>query len=250
MYDLIDECGEEVQGLGYETFKQGKFSLCIGKIEVNTPLKAKQSGFEMGSYYIYSCPLMHAYKEECEDYLVFEMTKCLRALLRKHNLNKKSRVLIVGLGNPQILADCLGGKVLDNIDLQKRKLNIFKFAPNIFYNTGINSFDVVQMLSIWLDIDCVIIIDALGTNSTSRLTTSVQINDAGMTPASAVNNSGHKLSKDTLGVPCLSIGVPTMLLAGKVSKNLPEELILTPKDIHQELDFLAKIISKAIMSSI
>lgn len=251
MYDLIDECGEDLKSLGYEETQHGKYSLRIGQIEVNSSEKAKHTGFDKGTYIIYNCPLMHGYGEDCLDYLCEQICKGLRLLMRKNNLNKKSRLLVVGLGNPAILADSIGPKVLDRMDLDvfRKPLRIFKFAPNIFVNTGINSFEVVHMLSIWLDVDGVCIIDALGTDSPSRLTTSIQINDVGMTPASAVNNLGNKLCKASLGVPCISIGVPTMLLAGKVSPEFPEKLILTPKDIHSEINNLSKLISQAITLS-
>lgn len=132
------------------------------------------------------------------------------------------------------------------LDPFKKNLRLFKFAPNVFSATGINSFDVVHMLAIWLDVDGVLIIDSLATNSISRLSTSFQINDAGMTPGSAVNNLGNKLCKASIGVPCLSIGVPTLLLAGKVKPDWPEGLILAPKDIHKNLNNVAKIIAIAI----
>lgn len=248
MFDLIDECGEDLKSLGYEETMHGKFSLRVGKIDVDSNEKSKRTGFDRGTYIIYNCPLLHGYGQQCFDYVCQQICKGLRLLKRKNNLTKSSRILMVGLGNPAILSDSIGPKVLDRMDLEvfKKPLRIFKFAPNIFVNTGINSFDAVNMLAIWLDVDAVCIIDALGTDSPSRLTTSIQINDVGMTPASAVNNLGNKLCEDSLGVPCISIGVPTMLLAGKVSPEFPEKLILTPKDIHSEINNLSKIISQAI----
>lgn len=252
MIDLIDECASDLKKLGYKTVQPGKYSLTIGKLEVDSLAKSKELGFDKGSYFIFNCPLMHYYGMDCFEYLAYEISIYLKKLLRKHNLNKKSRVLIVGLGNPEILADSVGDKVLKltQIDVFKKSIRIFKFAPNIFANTGINSFDVVHMLAIWQDIDAILIIDALATESVSRLATCFQINDVGMTPGSAVNNLGHKLCKDTLGVPCLSIGVPTMLLAGKVDESFPDDLILTPKDIHQQIDNVSKIISLAISRTI
>lgn len=252
MYDLIDECGADLKHLGYEQTQQGKYSLSIGKINVNSEEKAQQTGFDKGCYMIFNAPLMHGYRTECEEYISQQIAKGIKSLLRRNSLGKKSRLLLVGLGNPAILADSIGAQVLDkiNLDVFNKALRVFKFAPNVFTNTGINSFDMVHVLSLWLDVDGVIIFDALGTNSASRLTTSVQINDVGMTPASAVNNLGNKLCKETLGVPCISVGVPTMLLAGKVSSQFPKNLILTPKDIHTELDTLTNIISQAIIQSI
>lgn len=245
MIDLIDECAEDLQKLGYEHVECGKHSLSIGKIDVDSDAKAKRLGFDKGSYMIFNCPLIHKLGEECAEYVSIEVGKGLKKLFRKHKLSKKSRVLIVGLGNPQILADALGSKVLSCIDLDvfRRASRVFKFEPNIFYNTGINSFDIIHMLALWLDVDLLVVIDSLATNSLSRLTTSIQINDAGMTPASAVNNFGKKICSDSLGVPCISIGIPTMLIN---SKNAAKDIILTPKDIRAELNSLAKILAKAL----
>lgn len=244
MIDLIDECATDLCELGYELTEDGKYSLSIGKIDVQTDAKSQQTGFDKGSYMIYNCPLLHKLGNVCRDYVSGEVGKGLKKLFRKHNLTKKSRVLIVGLGNPQILADALGSKVLSHIDLDvfRRASRVLKFEPNIFLNTGINSFDMIHMLAIWLDVDAVVTIDSLGTNSVSRLTTSIQINDAGMTPASAVNNLGKKICSASLGVPCISIGVPTMLL----NSSRGDDVILTPKDIRAELENLAILLSQAM----
>ncbi len=248
MIDFIDECGLDLEAIGYQKCKDGRFSLTSGKLEVDSQEKANKTGFDRGSYYIYNCPLLHELGEECFDYLSTEIGKGLKKLLVKHKLGKRSRILLVGLGNPNILADALGPMVLKEVELDpfKKNLRLFKFIPNVFSSTGINSFDVVHMLAIWLDVDGVVIIDSLATNSLSRLSTSFQLNDAGMTPGSAVNNLGHKLCKTTIGVPCISIGVPTLLLAGKAKPDWPDELILAPKDIHKNLNNVAKIISLSI----
>ena len=245
MIDLIDECSTDLSELGYSQTSTGKYGLLIGKVNIETDEQAQLTGFDKGSYMIFNCPLLHQVGQECISYVSSEVEKGLKWLFKKHHLGKKSRILIIGLGNPQILADALGNKVLAQIELDvfRRASRVFKFEPNIFINTGINSFDAVHMLSLWLDVDAVVVFDSLGTNSFSRLTHSVQINDAGMTPASAVNNLGQKISEFSLGVPCISIGVPTMLITDKFSKK---QAILTPKDIHVELDNLAKLLSQSI----
>lgn len=241
MIDLIDECAADLRGLGYERTEKGRYSLSIGKIDVLTDEKSQQVGFDKGSYMIFNCPLLHKLDCECLYYVSEEVEKGLKKLFRKHNLTKKSRILIIGLGNPQILGDSLGSRVLSHIDLDvfRTSSRVFKFEPNIFSNTGINSFDLIHMLAIWLDVDAVIVIDSLGTNSLSRLTSSIQINDAGMTPASAVNNLGKKICSASLGLPCISIGVPTMFMQKK-------GVVLTPKDIRVELENLAILISQSL----
>ena len=247
MRDLIDECGEDLSSLGYKCKEKGAFDLCVCSMEIRTNDEEEKTGFEKGEYFILNCKALPFGESDCLDFVSNEIKKVLGNLFKKFSLSKKSKILVVGLGNPQILADSLGTKVVDIVRLRSfdKDNNIFKFSPNIFTNTGINAVEVVGMLTICLDIDCVIIIDSLATESIDRLCSSVQINTAGITPGSAVNNYGKKIGSSTLGIPCVSIGVPLMFF-GENLKN--KELLLTTKDIHQNLDDIAFVIGKAINS--
>ena len=245
MKDLIDECGEDLAALGYKCKEEGAFGLNVCSLVVDNQECVEKTGFEEGEYLILNCKELPSGKRECLEYVSKYVQKAIRFLMQRSRLTKKSRILIVGLGNPHILADSLGTKVLDytRIKANKEKTNVYKFAPNIFANTGINAYDVVSMLSVWLDLDGVIIIDSLATDCIDRLGCSIQLNTAGITPGSAVNNLGKKLGKNTLGIPCISIGVPLMFFGDKVGKK---NLLLTPKDIHQNVDDLALVIADAI----
>ena len=190
---------------------------------------------------ILNCKELSYGEDDCLEYVSHYVAKSLKFLFSRNNLSRKSRILIVGLGNPLVLADSLGTKVLEYTKVSKGK--VFKFAPNIFANTGINAYDVVGMLSVWLEIDGVILIDSLATMNIDRVGCSVQLNSAGITPGSAVNKQGKKIGKNTIGVPCLSIGVPLMFLGKKLGRD---DLILTTKDIHENVSELAYVIGNGI----
>ncbi len=245
MKDLIDECGEDLSLLGYKCKDESQFGLKVCSLVVDSKEKAEKSGFEEGEYLVLNCQRLPFGESECLEYVSKYVHKSIKFLMKCSNLSKKSRWLIVGLGNPQILADSLGCKVLDyiNMDIERNKINVYKFAPNIFVNTGINAYDVVSMLSVWLDIDGVILIDSLATSSIDRLGCSIQLNTAGITPGSAVNNLGKKIGKSTLGLPCISIGVPLMFFGDELGKK---DLLLTPKDIHSNVEDLSLVIASAI----
>lgn len=247
MRDLIDECGEDLSSLGYKCKEKGDFDLCFCSMEIRTKQDEERTGFEKGEYYILNCKRLPFGEEACLEFVSKEVGKVLSNLLKKSAISKKSRFLVVGLGNPQILADGLGAKVVDFVRLKNygKENNIFKFCPNIFTNTGINAVDVVGMLAVCLDIDCVIIVDSLATESIDRLASSIQINTAGITPGSAVNNYGKKIGHSSLGLPCISIGVPLMFFGENLKKK---EILLTTKDIHQNLDDIALVIASAINS--
>lgn len=247
MIDLIDECAYELNAKKNKIKKYKKYSISTINFFIENS-DSKKSGFGAGEYFIINSPLTHLLDKECHDYVCEILRIRLGKMMKEKGFKRGRKVLIVGLGNPAILADALGSKVVDkveiNVDLDKN--NIFKISPNVFALTGINSFDMVHMLTIWLDVDFVLLIDSLATKNVNRLGVSIQLNNFGITPGSALNNFGRKICKESLGVPCFAIGVPLMLIGEEVIEDSPENLILTPKDIHENLDNLVYIISKAI----
>ncbi len=245
MKDLIDECGQDLSALGYKCKEEGQFGLKVCSLVIDSKEKSSSVGFEEGEYIILNCKELFYGEQNCLEYVSKHVQKAIKFLMQKNALSKKSRILIVGLGNPQILADSLGTRVLNQTRIKtfEKKTNVYKFSPNIFANTGINAYEVVGMLAIWLDIDGVIIIDSLATECIERVGCSIQLNTAGITPGSAVNNFGKKIGRDTIGLPCISIGVPLMFFGEQVGR---EGLLLTPKDIRQNVDDLAFVIGNAI----
>ena len=245
MIDIIDECGKDLTALGYKCRKEKEFDLEICSLIVDNEQKRQETGFDIGEYLILNCPYLALGGEIMLEYVAKNVAKAIKFLMDRNGLTKKSRILVVGLGNPKLLADSLGVKTLEYTKLQyfKKETRLFKFAPNIFFNTGINSLDVVGMLSVCLDVDGVVIIDSLATESVDRIACSIQLNTAGITPGSALNNLGKHIGRESLGLPCISIGVPLMFLGKKLGK---EDLILTTKDIHENVDDLAYVIGKAI----
>ncbi len=241
MFDLIDESGSDLSRYGYKVKTVDKFGTSVAKLYVDSEEKSKDLGLDAGEYFIVSCPKI--YENEAVSELVtahlFEIfDKLFKSLHGK-------RTLVVGLGNPEIWADCLGKCVVDNVEIEALKENnhIFKFCPNIFFSTGINTFDMVSILAKGLDIECIIVVDSLATNSLERLGKSIQISSAGMTPGSAVNALGKKINFESTGCKCFSIGVPFMLFA---KEGESDEVLLAPKDIHENVHEMGRVIGDAL----
>ena len=252
MIDLIDECSKDLKLENYRVKTDKRYGVEVSTLFVGNKKEQKMTGFDKGDYVIITSPLTHFLDKECHDYVSEILRKNLLRMMKNENIKKGEKVLIVGLGNSQILSDALGIKTLEKIEISPFEKNnhIYKFAPSVFLSTGINSFDMVHVLAMWLGVDYVILIDSLATTNIKRLGVSIQINSAGLTPGSAVHNNGKKISRDSLGIPCFAIGVPLMFLADKVVDDCPNELILTLKDIDENIDTLAYIISNAIKQAI
>ena len=95
-------------------------------------------------------------------------------------------------------------------------------------------------------VDYIIVIDSLATRSLSRLGCSIQLTTTGITPGSAVNRFGTKIDSKKLGLPCISIGVPFMIFAKHILSDAPDDLILAPKDIRDNIARVGLIIAESI----
>lgn len=104
---------------------------------------------------------------------------------------------------------------------------------------------------------CVIAVDALASRSVERLCRTIQLSDTGITPGSGVGNHRLGLNRQTLGIPVIAVGVPTVVDAATLAadlmgtQELPQlgqgrELFVTPKDIDSQVADLAKVIGYGI----
>ena len=145
-------------------------------------------------------------------------------------------VLAVGLGNEQITPDSLGPravrKLLITRHIKDMDQNLFLSAgfgclsaivPGVLGQTGIETAEIVKNVVREIKPKCVVIIDALASRRLSRLATTVQLSDTGITPGSGVSNKRSELSEKTLGAPVVSVGVPTVVDAATLAYDILEE---------------------------
>ena len=249
MFDLIDESGQDLKRYGYTVKQLDQYGVSVASLKVTTENESKQTGFEKGEYYIFNSPFIYEFGFENSTYLIDLISSRLKRIIKNFHINKSSKILIVGLGNPDIDADKLGKVVFDEIEIDALNKNnrLFKFCPNIFFSTGIDTQDMVTMFSKQLKVDLVIIIDSLTTSSIERLGKSFQITTSGMTPGSGVNRFGSRICKNTIGKECISIGVPFMIFSSSLNEDKKYEMILAPKDIKENVEMAGFIIAKSIM---
>ena len=147
--------------------------------------------------------------------------KELRKVLKYSDIKKDDSCLIVGLGNPKIISDALGSKtisevivtrhlyLLNDVDLKYRNVSILE--PNVMGVTGIDSYEIIKNAILEIKPDFVIFIDSLCAIDIRRLNKTIQITTSGITPGSGIGNSRMELSKDSLGVKVIAIGIPTVV---------------------------------------
>ena len=146
------------------------------------------------------------------------LTKILRNILK---VKQNSLGLIVGLGNDKSTPDSLGPLVINNIvvtnhiylldNLSEGYNRVAAINPGVMGQTGIETSDIIESIVNKIKPDYLVVIDSLASKSIERLNKTIQITDTGIHPGSGVGNNRKELSKKTLGIPVIAIGVPTVV---------------------------------------
>ena len=166
-------------------------------------------------------------------------------------------MLVAALGNPDITPDALGslaaGSILVTRHLKKSGSpgfeGFFSLAlcrPGVLGTSGIETASQVSVLCRELAPSFVIAIDALAGTEADRLGRAVQVSDAGISPGSGVGNDRQELSKNSLGVPVVSIGVPTVIDAGLFGGDALSGMFVTPRSIDSLVRSGARVIGYAV----
>ena len=133
------------------------------------------------------------------------------------------KILVIGLGNSKSTPDALGPNSIDNVlvtrhlfelgEVEGGYTNVCSFKPSVLGVTGIETGDLILNMVSFLDVDLLIVVDALAAKSIERVNKTIQISDQGISPGSGVGNHRKELSKNTLGIPVIAIGIPTIVEA-------------------------------------
>ncbi len=161
--------------------------------------------------------------------------KTLKNMLNKLNISSNAKILVVGLGNALSTPDALGPKTLDHVlvtrhlfllgDVEEGYRNVASFKPSVTGVTGIETKDLIEGIKEKIKPDILIVIDALASSSIERLNKTIQITSAGISPGSGVGNNRLEISQDTLHIPVIAIGVPTVVDGATIVENTLQLLL-------------------------
>ena len=194
--------------------------------------------------------------DDITDTTDFDKVKqVLKKELNKLNIvNKKT--LFIGLGNNKSTPDSLGPSTLDEIlvtsyleqfgPLEKGFSNTAIFKPGVTGETGLETSEVIKKIVESHKPEQVIVIDALASKSLERVCKTIQISDVGITPGSGIGNNRKEISADTLNVPVIAIGIPTVVDAVSVVSDTLEFLM---KEYSFQKKFLKSKKSRFVTSS-
>lgn len=148
-------------------------------------------------------------------------SKKLKEILNKTNIKKDDKCLVIGLGNDKSTPDSLGPLTVENTlvtnhlfmygEIEEGFRSVSAMIPGVTGTTGIETSDLIKSVVEGTKPDFLIIIDALASQALSRVNKTIQISNTGIHPGSGVGNSRKEISKDTIGIPVIAIGIPTVV---------------------------------------
>lgn len=183
-------------------------------VRIDSERDAQAMGRPCGVYVTLTCPQTMSIALKTRQALARELAMTLRSMLPK----ARQSILVVGLGNRNVTPDSLGPRTAERIlvtrhmagclpeDMAQSMASVSAAAPGVLGVTGMETVEILKGMVTHVQPDAVIAIDALAARSSSRIASTIQIADTGITPGSGVGNHRKALNEQTLGVPVIAVG--------------------------------------------
>lgn len=241
----------------------------VHEVRILSEDAAREIGKPQGRYLTLELDALIRREEDAFPRACKALSTLLRELLPHPN---DGPVLIAGLGNRMITPDAIGPQTADHViatrHLVAQSPAIFAdwrpvsaLAPGVLGQTGVETGEVICGVLDRVRPAAVIAVDALAAGRLSRLLRTVQLADTGITPGAGVGNARAALNKETLGVPVIAVGVPTVVdgatLAHEISSqlgqpacealdDLSQPVMITTRDIDREVADISRMIGYAV----
>lgn len=233
---LTNNTDNDLEGLKIFTEDCEMEKTSVTSVEITSTIGEEKMGRPMGTYITLESVFIKENNPEAHEKLIAILSKHLNQLCP---LNNEKPILVVGLGNSQVTPDSLGPKTVDKI-LVTRHLkenlpdsisdtvrSVAALSPGVMGVTGIETLEVIKGIVERIQPQLVIAIDALAARKVSRINTTIQICDTGVAPGGGVGNKRSKLDKESLGVPVIAIGVPTVVDAATLANDTIDRMLDT-----------------------
>jgi spore protease len=278
--------GYEPPGIQSDTERQGE--MVISRVNILTEEAGRHVGKQPGYYVTVEAEGLRNRDRDRQEKIAFQVAKELEGFIARLKLKDEDHCLVVGLGNWDATPDALGPRVVSRILVTRHLLAtsppekrgelrpVAALAPGVLGTTGLETGEIILGVAERIKPQFIIVIDALASRNTSRMGATIQIADTGIHPGSGLGNKRIGITPQTLGIPVIAIGVPTVVEATtivqdalselnqdrspagnpKASPNLSviqrvlspyfHSLIVTPKEIDVMIEDLARVISGAL----
>ena len=253
---------------GVRAEEREREGFAVSAVTVSSPEAAQALGKPEGVYITIELDGLLRREEGAFQRAVSAVAGELRPLLPD-----SGPALVMGLGSRTVTPDLIGPLTVDHLLVTRHLVEhvpehfgtlrpVAAAAPGVLASTGMESSLVAGALAGQLEPSCVIAVDALASRSLDRLCRTVQLSDTGVIPGSGVGNHRSPLNRESLGVPVLTVGAPTVVDGATLALDLlerggrtgvdraglpgGEDFFVTPREVDQRVADMGKVLGYAV----
>ena len=237
--DLAAECGVETEKDGVRVCRAEAGGCTILRVQIKSEAAAERLGKPCGRYVTMECGNIRTLDEVELDRVRCALAVEIREMAERMSggrIGTGFSVLVAGLGNAEITPDAVGPETVRRLSVTRhlRRFDTALFStlglceisaltPGVLGQTGMETVELVRGGVEACHPDLVVAVDALAARSTERLAATIQLSDAGIHPGSGIGNNRKALNRETVGVPVLALGVPTVVDSTTMVADAMEE---------------------------
>ena len=251
IYKKANNIENEVNGIEV-TEEKINDNISVSRVKIINEEGEKAIGKPIGNYTTIDIKKLKLAQDEDIEKASQTLSNELRNIIDMH-IDKKGEILVVGLGNIYVTPDSLGPKVINEIDVTRHLINylpqyveegtrmVSAIAPGVLGTTGIETVEILKGIVQNINPKLLIVIDALASRSIERISSTIQISDTGIIPGAGVGNTRKEISKNTLGIPVIAIGIPTVVETAVLVNDSLDLFITKLQDDAKSNDYLNKL---------
>lgn len=251
IYKKANKIENEIQGIESEEENINE-KIKVTRVKIINEEGEKAIGKVKGSYITIDINKINLLTEEESEQASDILAKELKKLIGEKIQNKED-ILVVGLGNEEVTPDALGPNVIKDIEVTRHIINylpqyidentrpVSAIAPGVLGTTGIETLEIIKGVVEHIKPKLLIVIDALASRSMERISSTIQISNTGIVPGAGVGNTRKELSENTLGIPVIAIGIPTVVETAVVVNDALDIFIEKLQKEAKSNDYLNKL---------
>ena len=218
-----EENNVEIEGVSVDVKEMENY--VVTQVNIMNENGVEKLNKAIGKYITLDIPKLEFNDQDLKDEISQALAKEIKNLI---SIDKKSKTLIIGLGNWNISPDALGPKVVERVlvtrqyfvnynkESDETMTNVSAMSPGVMGITGIESFDIIEGVIDKVKPDLLIVVDALASRKMDRISSTIQISNTGISPGSGVGNKKKHLNEQSLGIPVVAVGIPTVVNAATI----------------------------------
>ena len=251
LYRKANSIEKEIDGIESQK-EEIDDNVSVERVKITSDAGEKAIGKPIGNYITIDIKKLKLAQDEDIEKFSKILSKELKEIIDKH-IDTQGEILVVGLGNMYVTPDSLGPKVINEIEVTRHIINylpqyvepgtrmVSAISPGVLGTTGIETAEILKGIVDNIHPKMLIVIDALASRSIERISSTVQISDTGIVPGAGVGNKRNEISKSTLGIPVIAIGIPTVVETAVLVNDCLDMFITKLQEEAKSNDYLNQL---------